>query len=174
MSIIKTVAELMALAALTAPKARGQDCVNVKYITEPEEIATLSAEMIRYAEETGRKLFQRDGLNVKNSQAVVLLALKNPKTSGLNCGACGLPECSQLAKVEGPEFVGNQCSWRLVDLGIALGSAVKTASIHNVDNRIMYTVGVAARKLKMIEGEVVIGIPLSIGSKNIFFDRPPL
>ncbi|MFY9415198.1 MAG: ferredoxin domain-containing protein, partial [Tepidanaerobacteraceae bacterium] len=62
--------------------------------------------------------------------------------------------------------------WRLVDLGIAVGSAVKTASMLNVDNRIMYRIGVVARKMKLIEGDVVLGIPLSATGKNIFFDRP--
>ncbi len=59
----------------------------------------------------------------------------------------------------------------MIDLGIALGSAVKTASIHNVDNRIMYRAEVVARKLGMIEGEVVVGIPLSVTGKSPFFDR---
>ena len=58
-----------------------------------------------------------------------------------------------------------------MDLGIALGSAAKTASILNADNRIMYRVGVAARKLGLIEGEVVAGIPISATGKSIYFDR---
>ncbi|MEM2320043.1 MAG: ferredoxin domain-containing protein, partial [Candidatus Bathyarchaeia archaeon] len=60
---------------------------------------------------------------------------------------------------------------RLVDLGIAIGSAVKTASILNVDNRVMFTVGRAAQNLKLIDGDVVFGIPISIRGSNIFFDR---
>jgi hypothetical protein len=54
-------------------------------------------------------------------------------------------------------------------------SAVKTASIHNVDNRIMYTIGVAAKKLGLLDADVILGIPLSATSKNIYFDRvwPP-
>ncbi|MEM4659794.1 MAG: ferredoxin domain-containing protein, partial [Sulfolobales archaeon] len=63
----------------------------------------------------------------------------------------------------------------LVNLGIAVGSAVKTASILNVDNRVMFTIGVAAKKLNLIDADVVLGIPLSATSKNIYFDRvwPP-
>jgi len=59
----------------------------------------------------------------------------------------------------------------LVDLGIAVGSAVKTASFHNVDNRIMYRAGIAAKSLGMIESNIAYGIPLSATGKNIFFDR---
>ena len=59
----------------------------------------------------------------------------------------------------------------LVNLGIALGSAVKTASLHNVDNRIMYTIGVAAKELGIVDADFIIGIPLSVKAKNIYFDR---
>jgi uncharacterized ferredoxin-like protein len=62
----------------------------------------------------------------------------------------------------------------MTDLGIAVGSAVKTAQIHNVDNRIMYSGGVAAHNLGLFSKEctVVYAIPLSATGKNIFFDRP--
>ncbi len=171
MEIIKTVAELMALSALTAPKAKGQDYVGIVIVSEPETIDRLALEMASLSEEVGKKFLIRDSGNVKNSQAVVLLSLKSSQPANLNCGACGLPKCSLLERTEGPEFAGPLCAWRLIDLGIALGSAVKTASIHNVDNRIMYSVGSAARKMGLIEGEIVVGIPISAGSKSIYFDR---
>ena len=60
----------------------------------------------------------------------------------------------------------------MADLGIALGSAVKTAQIHNVDNRIFYSAGVAALSLGYLpDCTTAYGIPLSITGKNIFFDR---
>ena len=52
-----------------------------------------------------------------------------------------------------------------------MGSAVKTASLLNIDNRIMYSVGVAAVELKLIDADIAYGIPLSARSKNIYFDR---
>lgn len=58
-----------------------------------------------------------------------------------------------------------------MNLGIALGSAVKTASMHNIDNRIMYSAGVAARRMGLVDWDVAMGVPLAIGAKNIFFDR---
>jgi len=58
-----------------------------------------------------------------------------------------------------------------MDLGIALGSAVKMASELNVDNRIMYTVGAAAKDLQIMDADGMVGIPLSMTGKNIFFDR---
>ena len=58
-----------------------------------------------------------------------------------------------------------------MDLGIALGSAVKTASEMNIDNRLMYTLGAAAKELELLDADVIIDIPLSATGKNIYFDR---
>ncbi|RNC29250.1 MAG: hypothetical protein AWM53_00603 [Candidatus Dichloromethanomonas elyunquensis] len=174
MEILKTVSELMSLSAVTAPKAKGKSFLDIKIITEPDILNSLSQEMIRYCEETGKKTFRRDGENVKNSQALVLISLKDSKPVGLNCGACGQPECSMLKSEEGPEFKGPLCAWRLIDLGIALGSAAKTAGLLNVDNRMMYSVGAAAKKIGLIEGDIAVGTLLSVSEKSIYFDRTPV
>ncbi|MCF6096015.1 DUF2148 domain-containing protein [Thermovorax subterraneus] len=164
-------AQLMAISARTAPKAGGKDNIKIR-IVEGEELKKIASEMYSYGEKTGKINFDRDGKNVEESDAVMLISISDAKPMGLNCGACGYPACSELPELkEGPEFKGPLCVWKLIDLGIAVGSAVKTASILNVDNRIMYRIGVAARTLGLIEGEVVIGIPLSASGKNIYFDR---
>ena len=58
-------------------------------------------------------------------------------------------------------------------MGIALGSAVSVAMDNRVDNRIFYTAGQAILDLNLMgdKVKVVYAIPLSSGSKNIFFDR---
>jgi uncharacterized ferredoxin-like protein len=58
-------------------------------------------------------------------------------------------------------------------MGIALGSAAKVAQEMNVDNRIMYRVGVSAKRLGLSKANMVHGIPLSAKGKNIYFDRQP-
>ena len=63
------------------------------------------------------------------------------------------------------------CAFKLLDFGIALGSAVKTASIMNADNRIMYRIGAVAYEMKLMDSSVIMGIPLSSTGKSIFFDR---
>jgi len=60
---------------------------------------------------------------------------------------------------------------RMMDIGVALSSAAKTASLLNVDNRVQQRVGAAARALGFINAEVVMGIPVSITGKSIYFDR---
>jgi uncharacterized ferredoxin-like protein len=67
---------------------------------------------------------------------------------------------------------GSPKELKLVDLGIALGSAVKVAGDLNVDSRIMRSVGETAENLKLMNADYVVGIPISIQGKNIFFDRP--
>lgn len=41
----------------------------------------------------------------------------------------------------------------------------------NVDNRVQQRVGAAARAIGLIQGEVVMGIPVSITGKSISYDR---
>ena len=60
---------------------------------------------------------------------------------------------------------------RIMDIGVALASAAKQAGLLNIDNRVQQRVGAAARALGYIDCEVVMGIPISIGGKNIFYDR---
>jgi len=69
------------------------------------------------------------------------------------------------------QFKGPNCALRLLDMGIAIGSAVKTASLFNVDNRIIQRIGVVAREMGLIDADFVMGIPLSATGKNIYFDR---
>jgi len=167
---IKDVANLMGVAARTAPKSAGKDFVVVKAIYG-EDVARLADEMIHYGEKMGKKNFDRDGDNVKNSLAVLLIGLKDAASLGLNCGACGYDQCTGRISHKGSEFDGPQCAFRLLDMGIAIGSAVKTAGIMNVDNRIMYRAGVVAKKMGLIDADFVMGIPLSVTGKSIYFDR---
>lgn len=168
---IRMVADLMCVAARTAPKTVGKDFV-VTAVVEGDALRKLAEGMVEYGKDSGRVNYDRDGGNVAASSACVLIGLKNAEVCGLNCGACGYDKCVDLPGVhDGAEFTGPVCVWRSTDMGIALGSAVKVASIHNIDNRIMYRVGVVAKKMGLIDADIVIGIPLSATGKSIYFDR---
>jgi uncharacterized ferredoxin-like protein len=169
---ILQVAKLMELAARTAPKTKGEDFIRVQ-ILQGEEIQRLSRAMIQFGAERKKGNFDRDGANVAASGAVVLIGIKDALAAGLNCGACGFASCAELkaAKPVDDEFKGPICAYRHLDMGIALGSAAKTAQMFNVDNRIMYRIGAAARWLGLIDWDYAMGIPLSAGGKNIYFDR---
>ena len=138
---------------------------------ESERVA-LGTDMIQIAKEREIPGFERDGQNVLDSDAVVLIGLMPHKGAGLDCGACGFASCAEFNdKSSSGDFDGPNCALRLLDLGIALGSAAKTAMEHNVDNRVMYRIGVSAKRLGVTKSAIVHGIPLSATGKNIFFDR---
>lgn len=167
-------AKLMLIAARTAPKTSGIDDI-LTLIVHGEEKDSIANKMEEMAEERKSEAFKRDAKNVKDSEAVVLIGVKGSKSIGINCGACGFKDCAEFEKAQkklGEDFVGPTCLFKALDLGIALGSAAKTASLLNVDNRIMYRIGTAALKLKMLpESTVIMGIPISAKGKSIYFDR---
>jgi uncharacterized ferredoxin-like protein len=175
---VRLAASLMATAARTAPKTRGLDSIST-LILDGEELETLARAMEAKVGEKGGRIpsFARDAKNVRASTAVLLVGVtgepKNPKLP-LDCGACGYGGCAEFIeakKSEGEDFRGPLCLFQAVDLGIALGSAAKTAGLLNIDNRIMYTIGAAARKLKLLNADVIIGFPLSVAGKSPYFDR---
>jgi uncharacterized ferredoxin-like protein len=171
---IVEVAQLMLVSAKTAPKAGGIGDI-LSAIVSGKEKDDLALEMEKVAEERSVPNFKRDAMNVRDSNTVVLIGVRGIKSMGLDCGGCGYLSCKEFEESEkktGRDFTGPNCIFKLLDLGIALGSAVKTASILNVDNRIMYRIGTAAKRLNLLpEASVIMGIPLSSKSKSVYFDR---
>jgi uncharacterized ferredoxin-like protein len=135
------VAKLMVAAARTAPKTRGEDSIHTAIVTGEEK-----DDLVKTMEELGRG---RDAGNVRASEAVVLVGV----------------ECGKPSEEWWPFWA------KLIDLGIALGSAAKVAGDLNVDNRVMRSVGVAAMKMGLVKGDDVEGIPIFVKGKNIYFDR---
>lgn len=166
---VRMVADLMSISARTAPKSAGRDFIVVE-ILDGITVRELGEAMIAYGDRTGKPDFDRDGKNVLDSEGVILIGLNNADVLGLDCGACGSLTCIEPNTVAG-EFRGPNCALRLLDLGIALGSAVKTAALLNVDNRIMYRAGVVAREMGLIDADFVMGIPVSATGKSIYYDR---
>jgi uncharacterized ferredoxin-like protein len=175
---VTMVAGLMELAARTAPKAKGVDTVLTRILTGRELLA-----LADHLADAGKKrsigFFIRDAKNIAACDACVIIGSKGRSVAGINCGACGYTTCEELIKEckkrkkRTTDFSGPNCSMRMTDLGIALGSAVKTAQVHNVDNRIMFSAGAAALDLGLMGKDctVAYAIPLSATGKNIFFDR---
>ena len=180
LNAVEIVAELMALSARTAPKGRGQDSLVIKVVIG-EELVELSRELRRLGEVRGIKFFLRDAGNLEKSEACLLLGCKAADSAGLDCGGCGYANCKEMQEAQKPfrelqpekPFHGPNCVIKMADLGIALGSAAKTASLHNVDNRVMFSAGVAALSLNRLEGcAVAYALPLKASGKSIYFDRP--
>jgi len=171
---ILDAAKLMAISARTAPKTKGLDDIEIAVLSSEDDLKRLAEEMERIGSETGRSFFLRDAENIRMTPVVLLIGVKASKPKNLDCGGCGHRTCAEFMKAErsmGKDLSGPSCIFQLLDLGIALGSAVKTASILNIDNRIMFSAGAAAKNLGYLESDIVLAIPLSATGKNIYFDR---
>jgi len=171
---ILEAAKLMLVAARTAPKTGGMDDVLTSIVYGKEKDA-IADKMDEIAEDRKMRRFRRDAKNVRDSEAVILIGVIGTKNAGLDCSSCGHKDCKEFEKTKkkwGNDFCGPTCIFKALDLGIALGSTAKIAGLLNVDNRIMYRIGAAASKLKMLpRSSIVMGIPLSARGKNIYFDR---
>jgi uncharacterized ferredoxin-like protein len=171
-------AKIMLVSARTAPKTGGVDDI-LTGVVDGDELESIAKAMDKIGDERDIDGFHRDAKNVRDSDAVVIIGVRGSKKYALDCGACGYNTCDEFEKaerIEGLDFIGPTCLFKALDLGIALGSAVKTAGVLNVDNRIMYRIGAAAMRLRMLpEATVIIGIPLSAKGKSIYYDRvwPP-
>lgn len=166
--VVLQVAKQMAVSARTAPKARGNDNLEILIITG-DSIKKLSDKMKEIASAYSTPFFERDAENILKSPAVLLFGT-SIKSQGLKkCGMCGFANCSEREKQ--PQ---HPCIFNSHDLGLAIGSAVSVAAANNIDNRVMYTVGQAALELKMFSTEVkvALAVPLSATNKSPFFDRP--
>lgn len=169
--IIENLAKRIMTAARTAPKGKGLDTMQMG-IVEKSDLGPILSEMKKLFDETGRELFSRDAKNLEDSDACILFSVVN-EAMGLNCGACGF-DCAGLQankNMKTEHFNGPMCAFITMNLGISLGSACKVAMELCVDNRLMYSVGLAAKHAGVIEGDIVIALPLSIKGKNIYFDR---
>ena len=171
---ILETANLMLVAARTAPKAGGKDDILTAIVigTEREAIA---AEMEVIGTERNNPAWAVQAGIIKHADAIVLVGVMGTKSYGLDCGACGFGTCEEFTKAPkkaGRDFDGPNCMMKELDLGVALCSAAKIASILNADNRMYYRIGAAVRRLRyMPEASVIIGIPVSASGKNPHFDR---
>jgi len=161
------VAESMLLAAKTAPKARGIDNIKGIYVTG-STIKKIAEKMIIMGEKDEQAFFVRDAFNIVQAPVLVLLGTAIKPINLKKCGLCGFGNCEgKINHKDAP------CAFNTGDLGIAIGSAVSIAMDNRIDNRVMFSVGMAARELNILGNDIKItyGIPLSANSKNIFFDR---
>ncbi|WP_371369588.1 hypothetical protein SRRS_26910 [Sporomusa rhizae] len=163
---IEQVAELMCVAARTAPKGRGTDNL-VTMVVKGRTKDQIAEEMKKIAQSSGAQFFERDAKCLEKTPMVILLGQKVKPLGVSPCGYCGYANCKENTEKSG------QCAISIGDLGIAIGSAVGVAAQHHIDNRIMFSVGRAALNLAIFEEDVEIayGIPLSVSGKSPFFDR---
>ncbi|MFH1016233.1 MAG: DUF2148 domain-containing protein [Chloroflexota bacterium] len=172
---VLTIAKIMAASARTAPKTRGLDSVKT-LILDGDDLEKLAKAMEERSKDDPERLafFKRNADDVRKTMAILVIGVtgepKRPELP-LNCGACG-HNCAWMLKTEKKDYGdarGPMCLMQGIDLGIALASACKMAADLNVDNRMMYSIGAAIRRMKLMEADLVVGIPLTVASKNPYF-----
>ena len=180
------VAKLMAASAITAPRSGGQLMLKGKpnffettIIDDRETLSALSQWMRRRGKERRENIWFRDAEVADAIDAVLFIGLKDWYPPNYDCGACGFATCAEFLhatkKIRNDsnelEFKGPTCNLRDIDLGVAVGSAAKTAAIHSVDCRCQTRIAVAARKLGIIDSDLALGLSLSLMQKAVGFDR---
>jgi uncharacterized ferredoxin-like protein len=179
-------AQLMAGAAITAPKSGGQLFiqgaslfVETVIVEQGDTLQRLADWMRARGKERRETIWFRDADVAEAVDAVLFVGLSGWYPPNYDCGACGYATCAEFLNAtkdlrkesDELEFVGPQCNLRDIDLGIAVGSAAKTAALLSVDCRCQTRVAVAARKLGVIKSDVAVALSLSLTHKNIGFDR---
>lgn len=167
-SAILNCASQMCAAAQSAPKACGRDSILTAVLTGGD-LQALSKAMIEIEDSVPdcRPIFKRDAALVAGSGAVVLIGSIRQCRVLVPCGLCGFRDCAEASRS------GAHCCYDDIDLGIAIGSAVSIAADMRIDNRVLYTAGVAAMRLRLLGEQVgtVMAIPLSVAPRNQYFFR---
>lgn len=184
---LRSVARLCAIAAITAPKSGGQLFLKgakpfiETVIVHERETLTHLAEWLRAR---GKKLkdpiWYRDADTAEKLDLVLFIGLVKAYPPLYDCGACGYATCAEFLRAapghkagnwEEWDFPGPVCQLRCIDLGIAVGSAAKIASMNNVDARCQTRIASAARHLEIIQANIAVALSMSVTHKNIFFDK---
>ncbi|MDE2166304.1 MAG: hypothetical protein KGJ66_08190 [Alphaproteobacteria bacterium] len=183
--LVRTVARLCAAAAVTAPKSGGQLFLRGKplfietvFIDGRETLARLARWMRQRGRERRQAIWLRDAALAESLDGALFIGLKDWYPPIYDCGACGFATCAEFmeatrqrrAESDLFEFSGPHCNLRDIDLGIAVGSAAKAASLYSVDTRCQTRIAVAARKLGLIQSEVAVALSMTVTHKNPGFD----
>ena len=183
---VRQVAQLMAAAAITAPKSGGQLFLAGKplfmetvIVDDRDTLTRLSAWMRARGKERRESIWFRDAEVADAIDAVLFVGVAGWYPPNYDCGACGYATCAEFLHEtkalrdasDELEFAGPVCNLRDIDLGIAVGSAAKTAALHSIDCRCQTRIAVAARKLGVIRADHAVALSLSLTHKAVGFDR---
>ena len=184
--VVRHVGQLMAAAAMTAPKSGGQllgagapGFLEIVFVDDAATLARLAAWMRARGKERREAIWFRDADAAQALDGVLFIGLTNPYPPNYDCGACGYATCAEFlhatkqarADADELEFTGPTCTLRAVDLGVAVGSAARTAAVHCLDCRCQTRIAVASRKLGLIQADLAVALSLSLTHKAITFDR---
>jgi uncharacterized ferredoxin-like protein len=182
---VRQVAKLMAAAAITAPKSGGMLFLQGKHlfietviVDDHDTLHQLAEWMRARGVERRETIWFRDADVADAIDAVLFVGLADWYPPNYDCGACGYATCAEFLHATTElrddsadlEFAGPTCNLRDIDLGIAVGSAAKTAALHSIDCRCQTRIAVAARKTGIIAADIAVALSLSLTHKAVGFD----
>ncbi len=184
---LRHVAQLCAVAAMTAPKSGGQlflkggaPFIETVIVEDRPTLERLAAWLRARGERLREAIWFRDADTAETLDLVLFIGVAGWYPPQYDCGACGYATCAEFLKARPAhqtaaaadwEFAGPVCQLRCIDLGIAVGSAAKAASLNNVDTRCQTRIAAAARHLGVIKADLAVALSMSVTHKNIFFDK---
>ncbi len=187
MDALRHVAGLCAVAAMTAPKSGGQlftkgakPFIETVIVEDRDTLNRMAAWLRERGTRLKAPIWFRDAETAEKLDLVLFIGLTKWYPPVYDCGACGYATCAEFLRarehqkpegIEDWEFPGPICQLRCIDLGVAVGSAAKIASINNVDARCQTRIAAAARHLGIIQADMAVALSMSVSHKNIFFDR---
>ncbi len=186
---IRQVARLCAVAAITSPKSGGQlflkgskPFIETVMLEDRETLHRLAEWMRERGKRLNAPLYLRDADTTEKLDLVLFIGLSKWYPPVYDCGACGFGTCAEFLQAAAEtrkaagsqdwEFAGPVCQLRAIDLGIAVGSAAKIASLNNIDTRCQTRIATAARHNGIIQSDLAVALSMSVTHKNIFFDKP--
>ncbi len=185
---LRQVAKLCAVSAMTAPKSGGQlflqgakPFIETVILEDRDTLHRLAEWLRARGTQLKKPIWFRDADTAEKLDLVLFIGLAKWYPPLYDCGACGYATCAEFLRAapkhhgegsEDWEFPGPVCQLRCIDLGIAVGSAAKTASLNNIDARCQTRLAAAARHLGVIEADLAVALSMSVSHKNIFFDKP--
>lgn len=184
---VRHVAKLCAVAAVTAPKSGGQlflkgggPFIETVIVDDKPTLKRLANWIRARGERHRAPIWFRDADTAEKLDVVLFIGLAGWYPPQYDCGACGYATCAEFLQARPAhrteasadwEFAGPVCQLRAIDLGIAVGSAAKAASMNNVDARCQTRIAAAARHLGVIKADLAVALSMSATHKNIFFDK---
>jgi len=142
--VVRQVGQLMAAAAMTAPKSGGQllaagspGFLETVLVEDPATLTRLAEWMRARGAERREAIWFRDADAAQGLDGVLFIGLVNPYPPNYDCGACGYATCAeflyatkhQRADATELEFTGPHCTLRSVDLGVALSLSLTHKAI---------------------------------------------
>lgn len=184
---VRQVAQLCAVAAVTAPKSGGQlflkggtPFIETVIVEDKPTLKRLADWLRAQGDKHKEAIWYRDADTAEKLDLVLFVGLSGWYPPQYDCGACGYGTCAEFLQAkprhqtpgaEDWQFAGPICQLRALDLGIAVGSAAKTASLNNVDTRCQTRIAAAARHLGVIQADLAVALSMSVTHKSIFFDK---